>query len=404
MGHSVDVLTTAKDEIDLDTYEDFTVYEVKASGFFNFLRFFYRKTVKESTSSAASASSASSKKGIIKRIFGWFKSRGLSTSTRMPDALDLWVGPASRWAIGHGKKWDVVVSTFGPYACHLIASKVIARRLGTFWVADFRDTWTDSPYYRGIPPFTYLEAVLENDLVHGADLVTIVSEALAVEMRTRFPTQKIFALENGCDHEEIENLLDNNAYGNDFTFRFLYTGSLYPGIRDPSFLFSVLAELERDRGKLENLTFLFAGPNGDYVLELAKQYGVSHLVENLGQMGRDESLRSQRDSDALLFFESVESTLTGKLFEYLFSGTPILSFGISDQSSAGSIIVETGTGINFLSDRDKTKKALMEIEESKRIAFYHPNSAEVKKYSRQGLAEKFMTLIQTHSQKLPSTD
>ena len=40
MGHSVDVLTTAKDEIDLDTYEDFTVYEVKASGFFNFLRFF----------------------------------------------------------------------------------------------------------------------------------------------------------------------------------------------------------------------------------------------------------------------------------------------------------------------------------------------------------------------------
>ena len=65
-------------------------------------------------------------------------------------------------------------------------------------------------------------------------------------------------------------------------------------------------------------------------------------------MSHAESLAAQRHADELLFLdwmdERAEGILTGKLFEYLASGRPILSVGSRANTEAAGIIVRTQAG------------------------------------------------------------
>ena len=66
-------------------------------------------------------------------------------------------------------------------------------------------------------------------------------------------------------------------------------------------------------------------------------------MEHLGQLGRAEAVRLQRGADVLLLVTSRHSgEATGKLFEYLASGRPILAVG--GMNEAARIVTETGTG------------------------------------------------------------
>ena len=53
-----------------------------------------------------------------------------------------------------GGKWDLVISTHGPYACHAIAYWLRRTERAGRWVADFRDLWVGNHIYPGLPPFT----------------------------------------------------------------------------------------------------------------------------------------------------------------------------------------------------------------------------------------------------------
>src|SRR5690606_34909448 len=131
--------------------------------------------------------------------------------------------------------------------------------------------------------------------------------------------------------------------------RIVYTGSIYVGKQDPSPLFSALHNLKAQK-KLspERLQVIFAGATVDKVKSVAKLHDVEEFCQFLGFLSREDALRMQRDCDALLFLEyvspGVDGILTGKLFEYLFSGRPILGVGGTEKTSAGALIVKSGRG------------------------------------------------------------
>ena len=59
-----------------------------------------------------------------------------------PNIHDLWIIPGLRKALEIYKQWpfEVVVSSYGPTSPHIIAG-ILKRKLGVFWVADYRDLW-----------------------------------------------------------------------------------------------------------------------------------------------------------------------------------------------------------------------------------------------------------------------
>jgi hypothetical protein len=77
----------------------------------------------------------------------------------------------------------------------------------------------------------------------------------------------------------------------------------------------------------------------------------------------------QHAADVLLFLDwtdmQAEGVLTGKLFEYLGTGRPILSLGRRKDSEAAHLIAEAGCGVTLTAD-DEIENFLMRLLSSDR--------------------------------------
>ncbi len=280
------------------------------------------------------------------RLFDKVKNEnGALNLCRMPDFHDLWA--LRTLPVVSQKQWDVVVSTGWPYSTHIVGFVLKQLRLASVWVVDWRDLWTDNHIYRGLPVFRSLEKFLEKLFHKKADIITTISEPLAKHLRQKAGS-KVSVIFNGFDQEDYSNLPETPFFEIDKTFRIVYTGSIHPGKRDPTPLFKAIKVLESQHGLTpDQLRVIFAGYNSNMSLA-AREAGIERYIEYAGFVQRHEALRMQRDADALLFLEheshNVEGILTGKLFEYLVAGPPILAVGISNLSCAGKLIETSGRG------------------------------------------------------------
>ncbi len=272
---------------------------------------------------------------------------GFGHSCRMPDVLDLWAGRALRAA--NAEHWDLVVSTSGPYSVHRPAAALRKSGRARFWIADWRDLWVDNPMFPGVPFLRPIERWLERRWCERADIVTTVSVPLAQSLERKYGP-KVHVVYNGYEPEDAKNLPRESWFGpNDPRVRIVYTGSLYPGLQDPTPLFQAMRQLH-DQGVPEahNVGVYFCGRGTERALEVAQHYGVADQVRCMGLVSRELALRLQRDASILLLLEiesaSAKGVLTGKLFEYMSASAPIVALGKSADDSVGKMLLETGRG------------------------------------------------------------
>lgn len=406
-GHDVTVLTTRKHDHPTNTVYPFTGFEVREVElpFFNRLR----GTLGKGNTAKVAASTNTFKATLLPALFGWVnksiqylqKKFGILNYCRMPDLTDLWVKPAFH-AVAN-EQWDLVVSTAWPYPVHQIAYRLRKKGLAKKWVADWRDIWIGNHLYNGLFPFTLIEKFYERLWMKKADFITTVSEPLADILRKRYG-DKVTVIYNGFDPEDYENLPPEKAYPDDGVFRIVYTGSIYPGWQDPSPLFEAISRLNNE-GLItaDQLQVIFYGNNAD-MSPLAKQFNISEYVQYGGFLPRQQALHYQRDADALLFLEfeskSLQGILTGKLFEYLFAGPPILAVGVGSDSSTISILSDTARGKVFGKDTEKITFQIAEMlgsknQVQKRNPVYTTSLAKnILRFSRNSQFEIMATLIQ----------
>ena len=357
-GHDVTVLTTPKrphaDDLRLPC-DGFRVVEVPIP-----LLGAARATLRalepgsrRSTSSApppngppASGSTGSSAvRSVLTRLTERY---GILGSCRFPDHHDLWAFGAARWA--RDTPWDAVITSGGPYSVHRVGAAVKHTQPSTPWLLDWRDLWTNNHIYPGLPLLRPYERWLEATFHAAADVVTTVSEPLAQILRGITSTN-VRVIYNGFEEEDYETLRPEPFFTGD-TVNISYTGTLYEHHGDPRPLFDAVTRLEHD-GRIggQALRFHFAGAC-EQVVEMARERGVEQYVRYHGRLPREDALRMQRDSDGLLFLgregESPDGVLTGKLFEYIASGTPVLTLGISPRGSAAEVLVAAGAQVVFL--------------------------------------------------------
>jgi glycosyltransferase involved in cell wall biosynthesis len=339
--------------------------------------------------------------GIKKNLFSLIRSlkakTGIFSSCRMPDLAQFWVKPALK-VIKMEPAWDLVISSAGPYPVHSAASQVKRAGKAKMWIADYRDRWSDSCIYPGLFPFTLIEKVWEKRLLRHADLLTTVSQPFADFYARKYPGKKVFAVENGMDPSDLEALSPGPIFPQDGKIRIAYTGSLYFGPQDPSPLFAAIASLRADpefSKYLEQLKIVFAGPCQDTLKQLVDKYKIGPWVELYGFVSRPDSLRMQRDAHALLFLPwndpQQEGVLTGKLFEYLYSNTPIVALGAKKMESAQELILKAGAG-SVLVQEEEIKRYLIRLlqDAQKKKNRIDPNL--LKRYDRQTLAMKLLHL------------
>lgn len=352
-GHDVTVLTVPKKLLPSESSQPFDGFQVidVPIPFMGFVqKVFGHRAIPLASGLIDSKSEVKStiKTRLRCKINQWQRQYGFAYGCRMPDPMDLWCRAACKavWS----QHWDLVVSTAGPYGVHGPAYRMKKAGIARYWIADWRDLWTDNHLYPGLPVLRAFERMLERRWSRTADAITTVSVPLADVLREKYG-YKVHVIYNGFDQEDYVSLPAERVFPDDGVFRIVYTGSIYAGYQDPSPLFEAVRNLKTE-GEIspERLKIIFCGNNAD-VTNLARMHGVEEFVEYAGFLPRQQALRMQRDADALLFLEfesdKIQGILTGKLFEYLFAGPRILGVGVGENSSAGQLLRKMGRGKCF---------------------------------------------------------
>jgi hypothetical protein len=344
---------------------------------------------------------------VIRGYIGWLQQKyGVFNTCRFPDLTDLWVQPAFRAVAA--EQWDLVVSTAWPYTVHRVASRLHKQEIAKKWIADWRDLWIENHLFPGIWPFTQLEKKWERSWAYQADAMTAVSEPQATVLKDKYGCD-VTTIYNGFDPDDYEQLPMARAYPTDAVFRMVFTGSYYPSRQDPTPFFKALQQLHQS-GEICPDTFqvLFYGYNSN-LAPLANSHQVSDYIQYGGFLHRDQVLHYQRDADALLFLDfasdSVPGILSGKLYEYLYAGPPILSVGRSLDGSVSKILEKTDRGKAFGDDIAAIATGISNLLETKRKGaspYFGKKEAfldVVNQYSRQRQAYRLLALGLTMIEK-----
>ncbi|QNM97369.1 glycosyltransferase [Chitinimonas koreensis] len=275
----------------------------------------------------------------------------LWSALQYPDEQRAWAAaayPQARRLVESGRI-DLILSTSAPVSAHWLAWR-LARASGTAWVADFRDLWLGNPAYQAPRWRRTLDRRLEAALLDAADGVTTVTETLAARLtaqrsRTALPVR---AISNGFDEADFADLqpLPRNPH----IRRIVHVGTFY-GHQSPEPLLDAAAlALEQGRLEAQQLQVRLIGNIGSRFDGALQRFEACHpgVLERVGYMAHREALREMVSADALLLVvggsgESVQGVMTGKIFEYLRAGRPILMIGPAD-CAAAELIGQCGAG------------------------------------------------------------
>lgn len=376
----------------------------------------------------ANAIESSNSKGITSFIRG---------NLFIPDPRIWWVKPSVRFL----KEWlsenkvDAIISTGPPHSMHLIARE-LHNSLDIPWVADFRDPWTRLFYFKHLN-LTKRAAVkhrsLELSILGDASKVVTVTSQIREDyvndlkdvlggLSAAEADSKVALIENGydpADFDETENAaLREEVEKIDFLtkdkFVVAHTGLLTNSANPPEF-WKALGDFAAENEEFRNaVQIVVLGQTDDDARKCFAQNGLEKFIIDLGYSPHPKAVALQKRANLLLLplrkEPEAKGILTGKLFEYLASGSPIIAFGykgcelekILNETSAGVLFEYAGSAPgsnedNRIAEENNVTEIKKEIEKIwvsyKAGAPLKNTSANISKYSRSAQAEAFVKLL-----------
>lgn len=310
------------------------------------------RTVNRSPQSIRPAEALHGKRGLA-RLFT--KARLLPRRLLVPDIHVRWARDAGR----QGRKlhrqtpFDVVLSSSPPESSH-IAGRSIARHARIPHVVDLRDSWLDLPHLRldrrSVRLKHWINERIARRVVGNADLVTAVSEPIAVEQRRRYPaldqSDRVKTIVNGVDFDDLASLPSTERAPEDKNaFLILYTGNFF-GVQSPqSLLTGLLHAAESSEAFAQHARMRFIGTlRAEDHAYIAQQPLLERMVRSAPFMPYRLVLASQHTADLLYLYIAPgpknRAVYTGKLFEYLASQRPILA-AIPHDGVAADLLART---------------------------------------------------------------
>jgi len=314
----------------------------------------------------------------------------------VPDPWLLTWDPAAwtaiRRALSRGPL-DCLITSSPAESTHLLGL-AFARRAGA-WIADFRDGWCFEPLRPALPTAVQrrLDERMERRVARRADAVVGVTAPIVDDFQTRLGVAA-HLVSNGFD-PDLGGDEAQSGPAEERRLSFVHTGALSgPRGRDPLPLLRALRKLVDDapelRGRLE---LIVAGRSEEDELELVRTAGAGDIVRHLGYRPRSEALALQRAAGTLVLITSRDRCeATGKLYEYMAAGRPIIA--LAEGNEAARIVAETNTGVLVSpDDSEEIAGALRAAVSGELERAYAPRGRE--RYAYPGLAEQMASVVET---------
>lgn len=273
-----------------------------------------------------------------------FARKAYQEIVRWPDNRAGWMRPALEAGDKMIGEWrpDVIYAT-SPPPTSLVVAERLATKHGVPWVAEFRDLWSDHPYYEYSPVRRFFERRWDQRVLTRAAAIVTVSPIWQPRLAARYGRPAITAM-NGYVLDDFPERppVPPETSG---PLRILYTGHIYHGHRDPTPLFRALKMMA---AKPEDVVVVFVGSEVEGLRNLAAAEGVVDLMRVEEPVTYRRSLEMQLHADVLLHLQwcdpKEEGTIAGKIFDYLGARRPVLGIALED-SVVAKLIHERGAGL-----------------------------------------------------------
>lgn len=300
------------------------------------------------------------------------------------------------------KRPEIIITTYGPKIVILVGYFYKIINPDSKWIVDYRDLWTTRSLNtdRGnlYKLLTLNIPFLEKFISKKYDIVTTVSHGLSNDIEILIK-RKSHIIYNGyfeADQRVLTSKLKQSNPPSHPSLRIVYTGTLYPSkyYRYDVF-FNALT-----RAATRGIVFDFYGNDTTYddFLKLKESYKGNSEIRNHGLVSHDKAVSAQEEADYLLFFawdDGVsDGVLSGKIFEYLASGKPIIAIGCDEHHEITQILRKSGCSYVIHRDAEELARILIEIERIPGLPkWYEPNNNFIKSFSRVAQADKMYQLI-----------
>lgn len=326
----------------------------------------------------------------------------------VPDKYIIWVNECLK----HLEKYldlkeiDIVYTTGSPFSSFLLGY-YLKKKYGMKWVQDYRDPWMGNQFYLDnyFPEnkrTKNIQMQLEQKLAGYSDAILVVGETLKQDFNIyHIPSQKIYAITNGYDESDFKDI-PVRGKGNQYTI--CYNGMIYIDRNPEGVLLALNQLIEEKKMGAGSIRWVFNGTLSEKWEKRLRQADVYHIIQYNGYLPHLESLDVAMNSDLLLLCGAngvgTKIVYTGKVFEYLRMGVPILSLS-TNGGVLGDLLDETQAGENFeYDDIEGIKKYLLEqyhLWKANPVSERRVNEEAIQKYSRESttrkLAEIFDSLL-----------
>jgi glycosyltransferase involved in cell wall biosynthesis len=222
---------------------------------------------------------------------------------------------------------DVVLSSAPPYTALMVGDE-LAGHLGVPHIVDYRDDWIDNPRHRYPTAFHKRWHIRkEGDILACSALVLAINESIASLIRTRNPRVKVEVLPQGYDPDDFpSDTIDGRSDGR---VRIVYAGMFYDA-QQPDSMLEAVSRLLMDQPSLRSkIELRFIGLFPDEKTGLISKYDLGDVVTRTGYKNHEETVAELKKADLLWMIVGHQPggymISTGKLFEYMGSGRPILA-------------------------------------------------------------------------------
>lgn len=247
-------------------------------------------------------------------------------------------------------QYDVILATGSPWTSFELARK-LAKQLQCPYVLDYRDLWAAGAHKNYVAN-TWSNRRLERRLLRHSAAVSVVSPSMNKSFTEHFGTRddRVRVITNGFDPDQMEGVKPFD-FGHP---AIVYAGrSWIPPRRN-------LEPLARAVKRLDELLpdsdwrFHYYGEDSDYAEAVVSQFGIRARTVIHGRVPRSEVLSAIAGAKAASVLISVldrcdlfdAGVLTGKLFEIIGLGTPLLAVAPSG-SDIETIVNTVGNGRVF---------------------------------------------------------
>ncbi len=322
-----------------------------------------------------------------------------------------WPDPQFHWAMKVAAKGaalarsgavDVMCTSGPPHIAHLAGLMIrTAKRIP--WVMDYRDLWSDDRVQ--IKQTSYQQAFFERveaRVVNTVDGIVCVSPGYRDHLMQRFalPAEKFTVVRNGHDIPE-ELLAEAEAPPKNERLHLHFNGT--PQYTHPfGLIVDTVARIVESHGRDRAPLVTFTGFPAKLAEQVAER-GLEDLVQNVGHMSRDDSIRYSLGCDVLIAMVNdanplYRGTIPGKAYEALALGRHLLAI-LPKDSVVGPMIEEAKNGtLVDVGDPDATYHAVVRILERFEAGTLHDQDAELRrriaaKYSRRAQAAEFAEVL-----------